>query len=260
MKWIALTGPVIVLAGLATALLRRVGREVGFWLAAGAVLLVLGFGPVPDPLHVVLVGLGLPYRPLADQAFFFGPALFAGVAAATLGWREAWGGWAPGVTPWAVAGAALVLAVGLNPAVLRGLPTHIVEVPAFYREIAAEPEDYVLLEVPSGLWSTADDQYTGEGAYLSRYVVWHHKRMASGVVAYNQRTLPDPTADADTLASAVNGWRIGYVVAHPDLLDAEALAALDALAAESGALCPAVQRDGLVVYRAQWHPAGCDAP
>jgi hypothetical protein len=154
------------------------------------------------------------------------------------------------------------------------VPTNEVNVPVFYSQIASEPEDYLLLEYPFGLASVADSRTLGSVAYLARNSVWDYKRSVSGLAPFytdrvfeketaTQFLFPDKLTDdnrqqaALALGVAIREWRIGYVVVHSDLLSAQTLSALSDLLAHSEALCPPVVRDGLTLYRAQWHPYGC---
>lgn len=281
LRWVFQTSPAIFLLGLLTLVAagRRAGREVVFWLAVAGAGLLIGFGLLPDPLQFLLAGLGFPATPLADRAFFFGPALLALVTAGGLAWGSAWKP-AAQTLRWGSLSAALALILVTNPATFRAIPTHPLDPPAFYASIAAEPEDYILLEYPFGLACPPDGVAIGgapSGAYLARYALWHHKRTAGGVLPHCDSRLvaavgetaylfpeglPEPERDsaAAALAGAVRAARIGYAVIHRDLLTAEAHEAAADLLNRSGALCPPVKHGDLSVYRARWHPAGCDAP
>jgi len=271
------SAPAIWAAALAGLLLAREGdalRGRG-WLALGAVNLLFAFGLLPAPARMFSGMLALPWLPTHSSLAYFGTAAFALLVFAVENLAPRWEGLSARWR-WIAGGAALLL-IGAGAAIgLRGFTTHPVSVPAFYTEIAAEPEDYFLLEVPFGLANTQDGGLTGsaEGAALVRYAAWHGKRTLSGAAYY---FTPDQharlaglawlfpqalgedgiQAAAPDLAEAVNTWRFGYVIVHPDLLDAQALQAIDALAEHSEALCPAQHRDGLIIYRALWQPGGC---
>jgi len=73
--WIIQTGPLIVLAALAGIVFGREVRKQAFWPVLGGVTLLFGLGLLPDPLHIVLRGIGLAYIPLADQWMLMGGAL-----------------------------------------------------------------------------------------------------------------------------------------------------------------------------------------
>ncbi len=248
-------------------------RGARFWLVAGVGSLLFAFGALPDLSRMVIGALGLPFQPVYGIAIFFGVAAFALTvyACLALGRLAA----VPRPVTWLAAGGLLLAMVAADYPALRGLPQHRVEAAPYYATIAADREDYFVLDYPFGLLGAQDGRATGSAAYLARAAVWHGKRTVSGVAAYYppahhalmegypflfpERLTPDQMgAAAESLGRAVREWRIGYVVVHPDLLGEADRAAVDALAAESGALCPAVSRDGLLFYRARWHPAGCE--
>lgn len=271
------TGPLIVGLAAVTAFFAPRGPRKGMWLAVGGVALLIGMALLPDPVYMLLAGLGMRVYPLAARGYLFGVALFALIVYATIGWREPWGDvlFRPAYG-WGAVGALLILALATNHATFRALPRHTAAVPEFYAGIAAEPESYVLIDLPFGVASTLDGAALGEGAEFARYAVWHHKRPLGAPAPYVEPRVFDalagqaflfPGADDQpggeavrALAAAVDEWRVGYVVLHPDRMADGAVEAFDALAKESGALCPAVERDGLIVYRAEWHPAGCEVP
>lgn len=271
--WLLRASPVIFTLGVVALLSSPVNGERWVWLAAGVVGTLVGLGLAPDPLMFMAGGLGLPRLPLADQFFYFGIALFAIVTLAGLLASER--RWLEDIRrAWAAAGAVLVVCLISNPALVRQVPRHTVEVPDVYREIALEPEDYILLQYPFGLWSASNDQRVGEGTYLARYAIWHGKRPAGGPVPFFEPRLlawaaeasylspanmnRDPAQAAQDLARVVDEGRVGYAVVHTDLLDPMTLAIIRRTAEDSGALCPAYVRGNLIVYRARWHPEGCE--
>jgi hypothetical protein len=166
-----------------------------------------------------------------------------------------------------------LLIAGTNLPGLRAIPYQRVEAEGFYREIADEPEDYIVLEYPFGAWSAADGTCLDEGASLMLNTVWHHKRTISIAAPYIEEEVIDrldgdlaldPAGIEDRMdkaaeqfARAVDEGRIGYVVVHPELVSGENRVIIDELAAQSGALCAPFEQDSLIVYRAQWHPEGC---
>ncbi len=268
------SGPLIWLFAMSAFFFAPSSRRTNVWLVTGGLCLLVAFGLLPEPLRVLAGALALPYQPLYDYEMFYGLALFALLVYGCSGWGEAWGSLANPLLRRGMLAGALGLILLTGPAVLRPLETHTVAAPPFYGEIAAEPEDYLLLVYPFGLQNADGDQALGEGAYLIREAVWHHKRTLSGIGHYEPEvyqnfeampflfpeSLPAGELDeaAEALGVAVREWRMGYVVAHADLLSAEALQAVDELATRSDALCPAVRHGNLIVYRARWHPYGCE--
>jgi hypothetical protein len=274
--WILRTSPAIFAATLLTGFVQSQIKALWPWIIIVIISLLTGFGLLPDPINMLAGALGLPYWPLAERSFFFGIALFAMLVYITLTWRDLWQN---GITvKWGLVGAmSLIVIVGSNTASIRSIPSHEVSVPAFYTSIAAEPEDYVLLDYPVGLVSLADDRTVGDTAYLAQYAIWHLKRPVSGLSPYYEPHVFDQVQEtaflfpevlttqnsrtgAEALGRAVREWRIGYVVVHPDMTSPETQAAIQNLAEQSEALCPPVAQDGLIVYRALWHPFGCETP
>lgn len=267
---------VLALMGL-TVLLAPPGNHRWRWLCVAALGIIIGVGVMPDPLQMAASALGLPYNPLADRDFFFGPALFAILMYATQTWQAVW---QTGTYPLRWAGvwlSALLLGLGTNSDTWHALPTTAVNVPAFYPSIAAEPEDYIVLDYPFGLNDVSEEAVLGKAAYLARYSVWDDKRSMSGLAPYYSARVfekasetsflfPDSVTDAtrdetaQALGTATREWRIGYVVVHPELLSDQIQTIIQDLAQRSDSLCPPTNQDGLIIYRAKWHPYGCPTP
>jgi len=280
--WILRTGPAIFGLTAVTGVLAKRERGAAGWLGVAGLNAAVGFGVLPDPLNMIAGALGLTYWPLAEREFFFGIAIFAMLVYISRNWtalqatKDDLGNNQRPILWTGVWIAVLVGLVGTNLTGLRTLPNHEVIVPAFYQEIATEPEDYIVLEYPFGVSSVADGRTMGQAAYLAQNAVWDSKRPTSGLATYYEPHIFDKMAAttflfpealtqdnqaqaAEALGIAVREWRIGYVVMHPDLLSAEMQAAIRKLAEQSQALCPPVEREGLVIFRAQWHPYGCPA-
>jgi hypothetical protein len=220
--------------------------------------------------------LGFTSQPLFEAQFIFGAAVLALTIYASQqltlvqllqkDWQR-----------WLVAGGIAVLILGALFPALREQQRHTVQNYAFLRELAADPEDYLVLHYPFGLTGLANQTVSGQHAELSRYALWHQKRTPNGVALYydsatfsrfseqqflflNQLSADDTANAASQLGEAVRTWRIGYVIVHPELLSQSEIEMLDSLAVDSEALCPAFEQEGLHVYRALWHPAGCEEP
>jgi hypothetical protein len=273
--WTLRASPLIFGLVVATGFLVRSARAGRGWLVIGAVNVAIGFGLIPDPLSMAAGALGLPFRPLAEPDLFLGISLFAFLIYIALACQEMFqAGLNQNIRGGLIWLAVLAGIVITDASTFRSMPAHEVSVPSFYRMIASEPEDYILLEYPFGVSSLSDGRALGEAAYLARYSVWDLKRSMSGVTWYSEARnfdkikataflFPDSLTDgnrdtaAQALGIAVREWRIGYIVVHPELVSQAAQAAIARLINQSQALCPSVQRDGLIIYRAQWHPYGC---
>jgi hypothetical protein len=270
------SGPLIWLFGVVALLFAQPARKVVCWAILGGLYLLVAVGLLPEPLRMIAGALAMPYQPLYDREVFFGLALIVLLIFGLLAWRDVWERVGGTVWVWVAGAAALALIAAAAPSTFNPLERHPVQAPAIYDQIAAEPEDYLLLAYPFGLLNTQDGEALGENAALSQYAVWHHKRTLGGIAPHYEPTVhdrfrevpflfpealePGDYADAaDALGVAVREWRVGYVVVYPDLLAADALDTIAVLAQESDALCPATVQDGLVIYRARWHPAGCES-
>lgn len=158
----------------------RYGRRMGFWLLLVLVFALLSFGPV---LHIAggETDIPLPFVllnqiPIANHiripmrfgiVVFFGAALLAGVGASLLIRRWRWA-----VIPI----AALILA----ESAVAPFPSLPFDVPRIYNQIAEQPGDFTVLEIPSFNWRFA--------ARNEVYQVIHQKRILR---AYTNRIAPD---------------------------------------------------------------------
>lgn len=171
--------------GAVTSLLAVVGawwyrRKTGFWILIVIVFALLSLGPV---LHLAGRDTGIPMPfvllnqvPIANHIripmrygimVVFGVSLLAGAGAAALLTRLRW-------LP--VPLVALILA---ETAVLP-YPTLAFSVPPIYDELARQPGDFTILEIPSFNWRFA--------ARNEVYQAFHHKRILR---AYTNRIAPD---------------------------------------------------------------------
>jgi hypothetical protein len=271
---LVMAGPVVLLFAAITAAYAEGAREGRFWLGWGAACLLFALGLVPDPIQMVMGALDMPFQALYGSRIFMGSALFALITYSCIGWRAGWQRITDKKWVWAAVAGGLALILLANPAALRRYASGPVQNFSFYEEVSTEPEDYLLLTYPFGLVSSQNERSVGEHAELSLYAVWHHKRALSGVAPYYgpdihesfeamqflypEALVPEDMAGAaGDLGVAVRDWRIGYVVVHADLLSEETRNTIDELARQSESLCPAVVQDGLVIYRADWHPYEC---
>jgi len=236
-RWIAFVG-YVVLALSAYAALRRV-RGAGLWLtgAAGFVLLALGrdltVGGVAHPR------LFMPYRLVSDWFLFrmlrhpdrfnlvvmFCLAVVVGLACANLVRRLR--GWAQSATMLTLAGLILFEYLALP------YPTVSPTVSPFYHELARDPADYAIVELPMGRQRAKEYMY---------FQTVHGKHLVEGMVA---RTPPDayafieadpllrllrsgqpagyPTFDVAARQQALANQGFRYFVLHKEYLPAETL-------------------------------------
>jgi hypothetical protein len=262
-RWIAFVG-YVVLALSAYAVLRRI-RGAGFWLtgAAGFALLALGrdliTGGVAHPR------LFMPYRLVDDWILFrmlrhpdrfnlvvmLCLSVVVGLACADLVRR---------LRGWKQAAATLVLA-GLILFEYLALPYPITDptVSPFYHDLARDPTDYAIVELPMGRQRAKEYMY---------FQTVHGKRLAEGVVS---RTPPEayafieanpllrllrsgqpanlPAFDVAARRQALADQGFRYFVLHKDYLSAETLESWGVLLGPE----PVYEDDGLIVYPATNH-------
>lgn len=209
------------------------------WLLSALPLALLMLGP---DVRIAGTRIDLPYRALHDlmngqyrnpQRFVM-PLAFALVTFITLTWSPLVG-WLAARRWLTVPGAALLaIALLLDAGALAPFPTRAVKDYAIHEQIAAEDEDYVILDVPVGThygWTGLGDG----GQYTQFYGPVHEKRMVNG--GLSRIPYPDFAYYADSplfrwLAQGYktdsgqmetinarfqtirSDWPLGYVFAH----------------------------------------------
>ncbi len=234
--------------------------------------LLIASGLLSSPDRLLLNLFNIPPLPLARLDTYLGGALIVAVIYAALAWEDKWLTIKETAWKYIVIAAALAVVSIFN--VVKNYPHKELEIYPFYESIAAEPEDYLLLNYPFGIRDSYG-QTIGQAADLVVYSAWHQKRTLSGInlfyppelyaqfeqmrFLYPGQLASDEFAPAaNNLTEAINTWRIGYVVIHTEKLSSEQLEAIQQLIRESDALCQASQQQGLLIYRAKWHPDGCE--
>ena len=142
--------------------------------------------------------------------------------------------------------AALVF---MGQTVLRratnGFDSHAVSVEPIYRTIAETPGDFSVLEIPFGVRSGSD--VIGRfGDRLMLYQTTHHKRIFNGylsrvpvaALAYYRASpafmflageTPPPGDVSSDLDSRLRNLDVGYIVVHPEMIEAHRFAEISAL-------------------------------
>jgi hypothetical protein len=178
--------------------------------------------------------------------------------------------------------ALLLLLIALDTRLYLPIPTR----PAppeygFYRAMAQEAEEYVVVEVPTG--GSSGEGIVGEREYsaLQFYGTVHGKRMVNGHIArvntwhywwmrtddammswLGQRRLLEAETVTAQLRQRLTEWPIGYIVIHRDLIWRSGPTQQEIFGyfnQQDDLVCPAWVEGEAVVYRARWHPAGCPA-
>ncbi len=271
------TAPIIWMLAAAKLTFSTVSRSSKPWLVLGSICIVFALDILPEPLQMVTGALRIPFLPLYGFESFFGPAIVALAVFGSLNWGAKRRTAIDKRMSWLAGTAALLVIITLSFAARQRDKTFqqvSASTAKFYSGISHEPEDYLLLNFPFGLSNVQDENSLGEHAHLAQYAAWHRKRTLSGVAHYYEPAVFDsfaamtflfPEFDdlqemenaAQALASAVNTWRIGYVVVHSELVATDVVQSIDEMADLTGALCPGIRRHNLISYRAKWHPYGC---
>ncbi len=253
----------------------RLPRARWLWLAIAAGLFVFALGP---DIEVGGQLIPMPYRALHDAlqgqyrtpVRLTVPALFALVTFCALSFlplieRARWR---------SIIAAATMAAFTLDFGLLNPFPVAFPPDYAIYHEIGQEPGDWVLFEVPTGMHSGYYG--IGRGQRLMFYAPVHHKRLVNGLIAripwtshvfYEQTPLLtafsgerhalDPPTVSRALTRSVDAWPVGYVIVHPDLLPGERLLEYTGFLNMQESICFYKAEEGLLIYRAAWHPKGC---
>lgn len=275
LMYLAYGHELFVAAVVAPLLLRR-RAGYGFWLVGAIFLLVLALGPLwPStdvPLPFAAFSLWPPLRQFRTPARLAMPALVglgvtAGYVLAHLR-QHVRRPWLPGLLVAVGVSGRVVLALILHP-----FPTHTYPDYDFYRQVAAEPGDFALLEVPFGVRTGIQRIGTG-GDVLQYYQHVHGKpilnamigRMPRSVFAFYRQhpsllflsgdmTVDPAGLDAD-LADVLAWSGAGYVLVHGDMLDEGQAAQIEAFLERNPQLAQTGTEKDLVIYRVVGHGKG----
>lgn len=237
--------PVVVVLACLTSLQRQVPA---FWLAGGLVFLVLTLGIVLQPTQIPLPFAAL--RALPGMAQFRTPYRFnvPAVLGLALAADDALAYWQARLVPARWHPALTVCLLGLILLDSRAVAPFAVQTypdQSVYHRIADEPGDFTVLEIPVGVRSGID--IFGHGDNLQFYQTIHGKRMINGMIARVPRHIfeyyrgwpalqllaGEPVSDGvdvdANFTELMRGFRVGYVVVHPSLLEPPALERIDRL-------------------------------
>lgn len=151
----------------------------------------------------------------------------------------------------------------------------------FYEAMRQETEDYVVLEVPTGVGTGEVLIGDPRAIQLQFYTLTHAHRTVNGFISrapvesfwplrtddpmlswLGQRRDLDATFVENQFRERIPLWPIGYVVVHQDLIGLESATnqeVIGYLNQLNDLLCPVWVEGKAVVYRTNWHPAGCPA-
>ncbi len=238
--WIAAGGYELVATAAAAIILFRGRGPYRFWLAGAAFFLVLALGPYLQPTRIPLpfaaFSLWSPLGQFRTPARLnipatIGLAMVAAIVLSHLLTRVRTRRLLILIILAAI-GGRLLFAQARNPFVVQTYPDY-----ATYRQIAAEPGEFTLLEVPFGIRSGLEQIGSG-GEVVQYYQPLHGKRLINGSMARLPtqvfdfyRTHPalmflsgEPLEVSDSVLdsdfSAVLQWSAArYVLVHRAMLD-----------------------------------------
>ncbi|HKZ85601.1 MAG TPA: hypothetical protein VJ793_18340 [Anaerolineae bacterium] len=163
--------------------------------------------------------------------------------------------------------AALALLFVLDYRLLEPFPiTHMPDYQA-YRDIAAEPGEFAVLDIPIGV--RTGFAIVGRGEYLQYYQPIHQRPIPAGYLSRLPNEIMDhffydplvgsltlshalpPMAEVDArLERLIRDWNVGYVILHRDLLEPGRVKAFTNLLDRQPALERAGEEGPLLIYRA----------
>jgi len=162
--------------------------------------------------------------------------------------------------------AALSVLLILDYQLLRPFPFTVMPDYQAYRDIAAAPGDFAVLEIPIGV--RTGFAVVGRGEYLQYYQTIHQRPISSGYLSrlpneimdfffYDplvgaltlSRALP-PQAEVDAaLEKLIRDWNIGYVILHRDMLEPGRVRAFGDLLDRQPTLERVNEEGPLVIYK-----------
>jgi hypothetical protein len=239
----------------------RAAEKVRFWLLGLAAFVLLAVGPFPRingvaypqvPLPYRLVGWTFPVSSLRNPERFniavgLCLALAVGVAVSDLLRRLS------------VRRSATIIAIALGALVLLEywswpFPTRSPDVPGFYHQLAHEPGDFAIVDVPITNDLSKEYMYY-QTVHGKATVTGHISRPPEGAYdfiagngllrAFWQDRRPDPAGDPAAEMAALADAGVRYVIVHKDHLSEEDLAALSVYLPTS----PVFVDEQVLVYR-----------
>lgn len=242
----AFLGATVIILALIGAI--RFRREMLFWILATLLFALVSLGPVlnfagnhtnlPMPFALInnipiLNHIRIPMR--YGLLVFFGVSLLAGAGAYLLfSWRR-----------WLF---VPILALVLVEAAALPYPTLEFRVPRVYQDIAAQPGDFTVVEIPSFHWRHAAKNEVYQAIHQKRILRAYTNRIAPALADYfNLRATPivvkglrilegaEPgeviqdqiETDRAVLGDTLNFFKARYVILHRDELGEERAAEID---------------------------------
>jgi len=261
-----------LLALLALPFMRRDGRR-WLWLIIALGCIVLALGPyatiggtqIELPYALIHRLLGNQYR---TPMRFMTPAVLALTLLVTLTLDQLLTRFKTGSAPRRALVVTVIVLLVFDYRLAEPFPITLMPDFKAYRDIAATPGDFAVLELPIGVRSGF--AVVGRGEYLQYYQPIHQHPIPSGYLSRLPGEITDrfyfdpllgaltlshglpPQAELDAqLGQLIHDWHIGYVILHTDLLEAGRVRSFQRMLDRQPAL-ERVGEDGtLIVYRAR---------
>lgn len=244
-----------------------------FWLAIVGINSLLYAKPTWSPLSVVFRLFDAPFAPDMTR-----PAIF-GLAAITAGIVIIFQAIQVQKKQWQSLALALSIILTLGASrIWQDFPTSPVSRLNFYKALANDSEDYVVIDFPIRVNTLADiDELNDVLAGRSMaYGVWHQKKVAGGITSLvsNEDLNPyffrpllqvltaqplhqDNPTTAQLLRDEVAFWRVGYVLIHLGEAPSDLETVVRGWLSWTGTFCYVGTEVNIELWRARWHPAGC---
>jgi hypothetical protein len=267
----------LLVGAVAAVFLFRQRGAYRFWLLAALFIYLLSLGPFLQPLRVYLpfaaFSLWPPLRQFRTPYRLAAPAVIGLGMVAAMVLAYLWPRFRSRplmvVIVLVVVGGRLLYAMVHDPLIVQVYPSYTI-----YEQIAAEPGDFALLEVPFGVRSGL--AAIGEGGeVLQYYQATHGKRLLNGMIArldpavfefYQQRpslmllsgaAVEEPAAMVDQDFAEVLQWSNSrYVLVHGRLLMTEQQERIMAFLGRQPQLERVGQESDLVIYRVEKEERG----
>ncbi|HLA42103.1 MAG TPA: hypothetical protein VJZ27_01635, partial [Aggregatilineales bacterium] len=238
------------------------------------------------PLSLIGSIFSIPDNPdLTQPVMFLFPAIFAAIVLVLKMFDSAFQGF---TFRWRViTGLLLIAALLWTSDFEKPLSSMPITRYDFLETIAADPENYTIVDFPVGVDTLAYRSTPNEipvgigfsddaGRALS-YVPFHEKQVVGGIASnltpeqlqvYTEAPLirlltfqpqDDVVESVIHLRREVVQWRVGYILLHTGIVPPEFENALRGWLNWTGAFCMVGQEQDVEYWRGMWHPAGCPA-
>lgn len=243
------------------------------WIWAGLMALNIGLYVEPSLAPLTLLGrlFSVPHNPDLTSRTLFG---VAAIVSGLLAFKE---GSPTQKLDFRLYGLRVMTGISIGAWIASPLTTTTIPAPTYYQTIAADPENYLIADLPLST-ASINGNPTGLGDALlanrsMAMVAQHHKRIWGGVgeslagVDYTQQpfsnallgNLTTDPAQVIEIRRDVQRWRTGYLVFWKAIPTNQNLPALRDWLTWTNTFCLVHSEGDVEFWRAYWHPAGCPA-